>query len=394
MKALELKHLRARKERERQKKEQEDMLRKQEDMLKKEQEDMLRKQEDMLKEQEDMLEEKAMEEEVERALVKARLCKAAESDLEWERRHDFDGENVALVPRECNVAEGPVTVDLPQRRPPPQEQRRTLQPEQQTAANNAELPSSKNEQHPANWVTDVRSEQQPLFHQQSAFVKSIPRLTLPTFRGSAQEWPRWIGLFKALVHNQPSLSDSKRMAHLQNAVEGPAAQAINGMLFNGELYQEALKTLQERFGREEDIIQAHLRKIFTSTPPSLMDLPAMEQFYSVVHNTRRKPQESSGKRTFSGTRRHVPEKMNPADDCSRGLAASELTSESRWLSGPAFLSDDEENWPAQAPPPPLTDDMEEVKSNSLASVVKGGDQPERLQGADYCRCRRTAATAV
>ncbi|KAF0291427.1 hypothetical protein FJT64_010495 [Amphibalanus amphitrite] len=164
MKALELKHLRARKERERQKKEQEDML---------------RKQEDMLKEQEDMLEEKAMEEEVERALVMARLCKAAESDLEWERRHDFDGENVALAPRECEVEEGPA----------------------------------------------------------------------------------------------------------MNAVEGPAAQAINGMLFNGELYQEALKTLQERFGREEDIIQAHLRKVFTCTPPSLMDLPAMEQFYSVVHNT-------------------------------------------------------------------------------------------------------------
>ncbi|KAF0294191.1 hypothetical protein FJT64_008127 [Amphibalanus amphitrite] len=109
---------------------------------------------------------------------------------------------------------------------------------------------------------------------------------------------------------------------------------------------------------------------------------------------RRKHQESSGKRTFSGTRRHVPEKMNPADDCSRGLAASELTSESRWLSGPAFLSDDEENWPAQAPPPPLTDDMEEVKSNTLASVVKDGDQPERLQGADHCRCRRIAATVV
>ncbi|KAF0299799.1 hypothetical protein FJT64_027548 [Amphibalanus amphitrite] len=77
---------------------------------------MLRKQEDMLKEQEDMLEEKAMEEEVERALVKARLCRAAENDLEWERRHDFDGENVALVPRECNVAEGP--------EPPRQESRK------------------------------------------------------------------------------------------------------------------------------------------------------------------------------------------------------------------------------------------------------------------------------
>ena len=49
------------------------------------------------------------------------------------------------------------------------------------------------------------------------------------------------------------------------------------MLFNGEL-------LQERFGREEDIIQAHLRRIFTSTPSVLTDLPAMEEFYSVVYN--------------------------------------------------------------------------------------------------------------
>ena len=119
----------------------------------------------------------------------------------------------------------------------------------------------------------------------SAFVKSIPRLTLPTFRGSPQEWPRWIGLFKALVHDQPSLSDSERMAHLQNAVEGPAAQAIDGMLFNGNLYGEALRTLQERFGREEDIIQAHLRKIFATSPPALTDLSAMEKFYAVVHNT-------------------------------------------------------------------------------------------------------------
>ncbi|KAF0313845.1 hypothetical protein FJT64_015656 [Amphibalanus amphitrite] len=93
---------------------------------------------------------------------------------------------------------------------------------------------------------------------------------------------------------------------------------------------------------------------------------------------RRKPQESSGKRTFSGTRRHVPEKMNPADDCSRGLAASELMSESGWLSGPVFLSDDEENWSGQAPPPPppLADNMEEVKPSILASAVKGCDQPE------------------
>ena len=40
--------------------------------------------------------------------------------------------------------------------------------------------------------------------------------------------------------------------------------------------------------------------------------------------------------------RHVPGEMNPADDCSRGLPASQLTEQSRWLQGPAFLRDSRE----------------------------------------------------
>ena len=35
--------------------------------------------------------------------------------------------------------------------------------------------------------------------------------------------------------------------------------------------------------------------------------------------------------------RHCPGKRNPADDGSRGLRADAITSESRWLNGPAFL---------------------------------------------------------
>ena len=259
VKAVELKHLKARQERE---------------------EQIHREQ----KRQGDMLARKAKEEEVERAMLRARLCKAAENELGWDRRHDFDGEVVAQVETPLadtsglvrKMEEAQIPVGEPHRRPVP--------PEEGAVAASTER-QHRNGQHQANWVTDLRSGRQPDLHQNSAFVKSIPRLTLPTFRGSAHEWPRWIGLFKALVHDQPSLSDSERMAHLQNAVEGPAAQAINGMLFNGELYEEALNTLQERFGREEDIIQAHLRKIFTSTPPALTDLAEMEQFYSIVHNT-------------------------------------------------------------------------------------------------------------
>ena len=270
------------------------------------------------KNQEDAMEMKAAEEELEHARLKARLLRAAESELTWERRNDFREEGVNEV--ETHEPAPTSTVQLTEehtrvallsaqqgivcRRPTSaahlteENTRATYSSGQQSAAcrrdvegaapTEVRVPSASG-RNPDDWIRELRSDHPvPVLSpslSSSAFVKSIPRLSLPTFRGDAREWPRWIGLFKALVHDQPSLTDSERMAHLQNAVDGPASQAIDGMLFNGALYQEALVTLQERFGREEDVTQAHLRSIFSATPPSLTDLPAMEKFYAIVNNT-------------------------------------------------------------------------------------------------------------
>ena len=43
--------------------------------------------------------------------------------------------------------------------------------------------------------------------------------------------------------------------------------------------------------------------------------------------------------------RHVPSWLNVADDGSRGLRALDLRPSSRWLNGPAFLSQPEQFWP-------------------------------------------------
>ena len=43
--------------------------------------------------------------------------------------------------------------------------------------------------------------------------------------------------------------------------------------------------------------------------------------------------------------RHVPGRLNPADDCSRGLPASSLTSDHPWFKGPPFLREKEDQWP-------------------------------------------------
>ena len=43
--------------------------------------------------------------------------------------------------------------------------------------------------------------------------------------------------------------------------------------------------------------------------------------------------------------KYVPTALNPADDCTRGLTATELNLQHRFLTGPAFLLESEETWP-------------------------------------------------
>ncbi|XP_041461181.1 uncharacterized protein LOC121412436 [Lytechinus variegatus] len=68
--------------------------------------------------------------------------------------------------------------------------------------------------------------------------------------------------------------------------------------------------------------------------------------------------------------RHVGTKNNPADDGSRGMTAKELIDNPRWLQGPQFLQQDEENWPA---PPEVIQELSaddlEVKKVQVHTIT-------------------------
>ena len=73
------------------------------------------------------------------------------------------------------------------------------------------------------------------------------------------------------------------MAHLQASVMGQAQEAIAGMLFDGDLYQQALITLQDRFGRSTDKIRVHLDKVFSAEPPQKNNFRSLDSFQSALH---------------------------------------------------------------------------------------------------------------
>ena len=114
------------------------------------------------------------------------------------------------------------------------------------------------------------------------FRSSLPRLELETFDGDVSQWPRWHSLFKSLVDEQP-LSNDEKMAHLQSAVTGLARHTIGGMLFDGNLYEDAMAALKDRFGRDEDIVHANLSRVFSSPSPVYLDPSSLEKFHGSVH---------------------------------------------------------------------------------------------------------------
>ena len=81
---------------------------------------------------------------------------------------------------------------------------------------------------------------------------------------------------------------------------------------------------------------------------------------------------------------HVPGVLNPADDVSRGLAPSQLSSDGRWLRGPDFLWRDESCWPNEDVGTPSEDILElkkqrHVNSNAVKVEENTPSQPSTLQ---------------
>ena len=61
-------------------------------------------------------------------------------------------------------------------------------------------------------------------------------------------------------------------------LEGAALRAIQGLALTGANYDSAIEILKERFGKPQQIITAHMDKIF-KTPPSMDRLSSLRFVY-------------------------------------------------------------------------------------------------------------------
>ncbi|XP_026219876.1 uncharacterized protein LOC113164689 [Anabas testudineus] len=67
--------------------------------------------------------------------------------------------------------------------------------------------------------------------------------------------------------------------------------------------------------------------------------------------------------------RYVDSANNPADDITRGKHLQELTADSRWFQGPAFLKHSSDKWPQLHQIPSISADCEEVKKTAFCGLI-------------------------
>ena len=113
----------------------------------------------------------------------------------------------------------------------------------------------------------------------------LPKLALERFSGDPLHWPRWSALFKSLVHDRRELSDAERLTHLQTCLEGPARDAVSGLLCDGSLYGEALRELQQQFGDSTAVVRSSLQRVL-QLPPVMEHSPTeLAELSRALHAT-------------------------------------------------------------------------------------------------------------
>ena len=118
----------------------------------------------------------------------------------------------------------------------------------------------------------------------------LPEWKLGCLDGNPLDWFERFGQFKSAIDSS-HLSNDVKLTYLKTLVSGKAKAAIEHFAYCGTLYEEALRTLQRKFGQPQAVVSAYLEKL--SNPPWIRSRFEQHQsFKSNCSKTSTHPQRS------------------------------------------------------------------------------------------------------
>ncbi|XP_018374005.1 PREDICTED: uncharacterized protein LOC108768170 [Trachymyrmex cornetzi] len=90
----------------------------------------------------------------------------------------------------------------------------------------------------------------------------LPKIELPVFAGSYEDWYSYRDTFEKLIHENDRLADIEKFHYLRSSLKDKAAEVIKSIETTTENYHEAWAAVKERFDNKRWIVQRHIRAIF------------------------------------------------------------------------------------------------------------------------------------
>jgi len=113
-------------------------------------------------------------------------------------------------------------------------------------------------------------------------IVKLPPLDLPCFEGSYDQWTSFFDSFMALIHTNGTLSNVQKFYYLQSCLKGEAAQIISSIQITDLNYENAFRSLRERYENKRLIIQSHLRLLFDVSPISKINHVDLRVFLDTI----------------------------------------------------------------------------------------------------------------
>jgi len=94
----------------------------------------------------------------------------------------------------------------------------------------------------------------------------LPKIQLPIFSGSYENWYTFHDSFEKLIHTNENLSAIEKFYYLRSSLSDKAAEVIKSFDITTDNYAEAWQLLNERFDNKRRIVQTHIKAMFEVAP--------------------------------------------------------------------------------------------------------------------------------
>ena len=106
----------------------------------------------------------------------------------------------------------------------------------------------------------------------------LTKLVLPRFKGKITNYRTFWDSFDNAVHKNPGLSKIDKFNYLNSLLEGRALRAIQGLTVTEDNYDAAVEILQQRFGKTQQTICAHMDELMKIPACNSTDKPSQLRY--------------------------------------------------------------------------------------------------------------------